>query len=238
MKKQRIWELDVFRGLFVLGMVAVHLIYNLQSFFSLPVLADSRPYGFVLNWGGVLFFLLSGICATLGSHPVRRGLLVFGCGLGISAVTVGMYLLNMADKSFIIWFGVLHCLGACMLLWPVVRKLPWWGLLVISGLLIPAGIALSNMRFETGLWLIFLGLTPSGFASSDYFPLLPFLGFFLLGTALGKTIYKQKKTLFPGISPENAIIRAFCWLGKQSLWIYILHQPILLGAMYALEAVL
>lgn len=238
MEKQRIWELDAFRGLFVLGMVAVHLIYNLQSFFQLPVLAESRLYQFVSDWGGVLFFLLCGICVTLGSRPVRRGLIVFGCGLVISGVTGAAYLLDMADKSFVIWFGVLHCLGACMILWPVMKKLPWWALLMAAAVVIPAGLAVNNMRFKTGMWLVFLGFMPSGFASSDYFPLLPFFGFFLVGAVLGKTLYKNKKTLFPRVSPENGFIRVFCWIGRQSLLIYILHQPILLGAMYALEAVL
>ena len=238
MQKQRIWELDAFRGLFVLAMVAVHLVYNLQSFFNLPFLAESRVYHFIADGGGVLFFLLCGICVTLGSRPVRRGLIVFGCGVLIWAVTMAMYLLDMADKSFVIWFGVLHCLGSCMLLWPALRKLPWWALLIGAVVLIPAGLILNRMRFGTGMWLVFLGFMPAGFGSSDYFPLLPFFGFFLIGAVLGKTLYKHKKTRFPRISAENPVIRVFCRIGRLSLWIYILHQPLLLGAMYALEAVL
>ena len=79
--KKRIWELDVLRGVCILGMVVVHLIYDLQTFFSLPFLADSRLFDLIKQWGGVLFLLISGICVTLGSHPVRRGLIVFACGL-------------------------------------------------------------------------------------------------------------------------------------------------------------
>lgn len=238
MQKQRIWELDAFRGLFVLGMVAVHLVYDLQSFLGLPFLAGSTIYDFVASWGGVLFFLLSGICATLGSRPVRRGLIVIGCGLVVSAATVVMYLMDMADKDILIYFGVLHCLGVCMILWPAVKKLPWWALLIAGVALIGAGLHVNSMRFSTGLWLVPLGLTPAGFASSDYFPLLPFFGFFLLGAVLGKTLYKNKTTLFPRVSPENWLVKSFCWIGKWSLAIYILHQPILLGVVYALEAVL
>lgn len=238
MEKQRIWEIDAFRGLFVIGMVAVHLVYDLQSFFGLPFLADSQMYYFVASWGGVLFFLISGICATLGSRPVRRGLIVLGCGFVVSAATVVMYLVDMSGKDILIYFGVLHCLGVCMILWPLVKKLPWWALALLGAGIVAAGLYLSRMRFETGLWLVPLGLMPSGFASSDYFPLLPFLGFFLLGAVLGKTLYKNKKTLFPRISPENWLIRSFCWIGKWSLAIYILHQPVLMGVVYALEAVL
>ncbi len=238
MQKQRIWEIDVFRGLFIIGMVAVHLIYDLQSFFGLPVLTESKLYALAANWGSVLFFLLSGICVTLGSRPVRRGLIVLGCGLAVSAATIVMYLLKLADGGILIYFGVLHCLGVCMLLWPAVKRLPWRVLLTVAGVIIAAGLLLSRMRFETGLWLIVLGLIPPGFVSSDYFPLLPFFGFFLVGAVLGETLYRNKKTLFPQVSPENPFVRAFSWVGKWSLVIYILHQPILLGVMYAWEAML
>ena len=61
--KKRIWELDVLRGVCILGMVVVHLIYDLQTFFSLPFLADSRLFDLIKQWGGVLFLLISGICA-------------------------------------------------------------------------------------------------------------------------------------------------------------------------------
>lgn len=238
MQKQRIWELDAFRGLLVLVMVVVHLIYDLRSFFQLPILAENKAYNFFADWGGVQFLVLSGICVSLGSRPVRRGLKVFLCGLLITAVTAAVYLMDMADISFVIWFGVLHCLGVCMMLWPAVKKLPWWALLTIGLFIILVGLYIDANRYETGMWLIVLGFAPASFASSDYFPLLPFFGFFLAGAALGKTLYKNKKTLFPRICPENFVIRGFCWVGKRSLLIYILHQPILLVAMYALEAVL
>ena len=123
--KKRIWELDAFRGVFVIGMVVVHLIYDLQSFAGLPFLKNNEIYDFVARWGGVLFFLISGICVTLGSHPIRRGLIVLGCGLAVSAATLGLYLIQFADASIIIYFGVLHCLGTCMLLWPLLKKCHW-----------------------------------------------------------------------------------------------------------------
>ena len=238
MQKERIWEIDAFRGILILCMVAVHLIYDLQNFFLLPVLTHSRVYALAAKWGGVLFFLLSGICATLGSRHIRRGLAVFFCGVGISAVTAGLYLLGFAQRGILIYFGVLHCLGLCMVLWQFFQKLPLWGIGLAAAGMIAAGFTLIGRRFETGLWLLPLGFAPTGFLSADYFPLLPFFGFFLLGAVLGKTLYKQKRTLFPSVSPENLFIRLLCRAGKGSLMIYILHQPVLLGAMYAWEAIL
>ncbi len=229
--KKRIWELDVLRGVCILGMVVVHLIYDLQTFFSLPFLADSQLFDLIKQWGGVLFLLISGICVTLGSHPVRRGLIVFACGLLCSAVTAGMYVLNMADKSIIIYFGVLHCLGVCMLLWPLFKRLPVWALGLLGLGLTVLGLWISGNVVLDFPWLIPLGLVPGDFASSDYFPLLSNLGFFLVGAFLGKTLYRKKETLLPRINPANPVLAFFTLLGKWSLPVYLLHQPIITGLL-------
>lgn len=236
--KKRIWELDVLRGVCILGMVVVHLIYDLQTFFSLPFLADSRLFDLVKQWGGVLFLLISGICVTLGSHPVRRGLIVFACGLICSAVTAGMYFLNMADKSIIIYFGVLHCLGVCMLLWPLFKRLPVWALGLLGLGLTVLGLWISGNVVVDFPWLIPLGLVPGDFASSDYFPLLSNLGFFLVGAFLGKTLYRKKETLLPRVNPANPVLAFFTLLGKWSLPVYLLHQPIITGLLYLILEIL
>lgn len=236
--KKRIWELDAFRGLFVIGMVVVHLIYDLQSFAGLPILKDNAIYDFVAHWGGVLFFLISGICVTLGSHPIRRGLIVLGCGLAVSAATFGMYLIQFADASIIIYFGVLHCLGTCMLLWPLLKKCHWAISAFFAVGCIAAGFWLDSHRFDTGLLLMPLGVIPDWFASSDYFPLLPNLGFFLTGVVLGKTLYKNKTTLLPKVSTENILVKSLIWVGKWSLPVYMLHQPVLAGIAVILGVLL
>lgn len=236
--KKRIWELDVLRGVCILGMVVVHLIYDLQTFFSLPFLADSRLFDLIKQWGGVLFLLISGICVTLGSHPVRRGLIVFACGLICSAVTAGMYFLNMADKSIIIYFGVLHCLGVCMLLWPLFKRLPVWALGLLGLGLTGLGLWISGNVVVDFPWLIPLGLVPGDFASSDYFPLLSNLGFFLVGAFLGKTLYRKKETLLPRVNPANPVLAFFTRLGKWSLPVYLLHQPVITGLLYLILEIL
>lgn len=236
--KKRIWELDVLRGVCILGMVVVHLIYDLQTFFSLPFLADSRLFDLIKQWGGVLFLLISGICVTLGSHPVRRGLIVFACGLICSAVTAGMYFLNVADKSIIIYFGVLHCLGVCMLLWPLFKRLPVWALGLLGLGLTVLGLWISGNVVVDFPWLIPLGLVPGDFASSDYFPLLSNLGFFLVGAFLGKTLYRKKETLLPRVNPANPVLAFLTRLGKWSLPVYLLHQPIITGLLYLILEIL
>ena len=227
--KQRIWELDAFRGLCVLGMVAVHFTFDLVDLYGLVNWRYPAWFSFLQDWGGTLFLLISGICVTLGSRCIRRGLVVFSCGLLCTGATWGMWALGYSSEGMIIWFGVLHCLGLCMLLWPLFSRLPRW-LLIVAGVAMAAvGLWLNNSVLVTFPWLVPLGFLYPGFSSGDYFPLLPHLGFFLLGGALGKSLYREKKSLFPRVNARNPFLRFLQFCGKQSLWIYLLHQPILTG---------
>lgn len=227
--KKRIWELDALRGLCILGMVIVHFVYDLVELYGFVNWEYPALYRFVMRWGGVLFLLISGICVTLGRRSVRRGLIVFGCGILCTAVTAGMYFLKLADRALIIYFGVLHCLGICMLLWPLCRRLPIWALALLGAVLIAGGFLLQSLPPVDFPWLIPLGLISQNFQTSDYFPLLPNLGFFLLGAVIGLTAYRKKQSLLPGIDSGNAILWFLQLCGRYSLWIYLLHQPILYG---------
>ena len=232
--KQRIWELDAFRGFCVLGMIVVHFIYDLTALYRIVKWEAPALFSFVQNWGGVLFLLLSGVCATLGSRSFRRGLIVYGCGLLCTAVTAGMVVLGFANESIIVRFGVLHCLGLCMILFPPLKKLPAWALGAAGAALAALGMAFFNIRVESP-YLFPLGLVTKQFRSADYFPLLPFFGFFLLGAALGKLLYRKKATLFPKTDSGALPIRFLTRCGRAALPIYLLHQPLLMLLLYLLQ---
>ena len=233
--KKRVWELDAFRGLCVLGMVIVHFVYDLIDLYALVDWEYPEWFLFVMKWGGLLFILISGICATLGRRSVRRGVIVVLCGLVCTAVTYGMYRFGMAGQGLIIYFGVLHCLGTCMILWWLFKRLPTWLLAVLGIAMAVAGLYLQTRTFDTGLWLMPLGFMPDGFASSDYFPLLPNLGYFLLGGVLGRTLYRKQETLLLKVNENNPVLRFLRLCGRHSLWIYLLHQPVLSGICWLLS---
>ncbi len=226
MKSKRIWELDALRGTLILFVIIAHALYDAVWLYGILDWEFPPVYLAITAFGGALFPLMSGISVTLGSHSVRRGLTVLTGGMLITAVTLGMYLLNFADSSIIIYFGVLHCLGVCMLLWPLFRKLPAKWLCILGTVLTAAGLLLWGRRVNTWL-LIPLGLPPYGFASSDYFPLLPHLGIFLLGAFAGKTLYAEKKTRFPQVNDRIPPLRFLCFCGRNSLLVYLIHQPVL-----------
>ena len=232
--KKRIWELDALRGFCVLCMVIIHFVFDLVELYALVQWDYPGWFSFVKEWGGILFLLISGISVTLGSRSVRRGILVFLCGMVCTAVTYVMYRMNMADKGIMIYFGALHCLGVCMILWPLFRKLPAWALGALGAAIVAVGFWTMFRPFPVGLWLMPLGLVPETFISSDYFPLLPYLGFFLLGAVIGKTVYREKKSLFPNVNERNVAVRFLKLCGKHSLWIYLIHQPLLSALFYGI----
>ena len=227
--KSRIWELDALRGVCILCVIVVHFLFDLSFFGGLDLTLPAW-YVFIQEYGGAIFVVLSGVCVTLGSKSVRRGLIVFSCGMLITAVTYGMYRLGMSGADVVVKFGVLHLLGVCMLVYPAFKKLPPAALTVLGLVIAITGYAIRGIIVPQR-WLFPLGLTYEGFTSSDYFPLFPQLGYFLIGAAIGKTAYREKRTLLPGSFQKTGIARFFCWCGRQSLFIYLLHQPIVYGLL-------
>lgn len=231
--KRRIWELDAARGLALVGMIAVHLLYDLTELTGVLQWQEPQWFLFIKNHCGAVFLVISGISATLGSRSTRRGCQVLACGALVSAVTCAMYALGFADQSIIIYFGVLHCLGVCMLLWSWLKRLDGRVLAALGLLLAAIGLVIGQYAFSTPRWLIPLGFCPADFQSSDYFPLLPNLGFFLLGAALGRRVYAARESRFPG---GERFFRPLCALGRNSLWVYLLHQPVLAGIAMGIRA--
>ncbi len=226
-EKPRIWELDALRGLMMVFVVAFHSL-----FYASVMLGRFRLPEWLLwfiGHAGLLFVVLSGLCAHLGSRGLRRGALVFAGGM---VLTLGSWigvLLGLLDRAFVIRFGVLHLLGFCMMLSPVLKKLPTWALGALGLVVVIAGYAIEGTVVQTRL-LFPLGLMYPGFSSGDYFPILPHLGWFCLGLVLGRLLYQEKKTRLPGVDPRQPLIRLLTFCGRNSLWIFILHLP-LIGAV-------
>ena len=72
-----------------------------------------------------------------------------------------------------------------------------------------------------------------GFYSVDYFPLLPWFGVILIGVALGDLFYRgyRRRVPLPDLT-GSSVVRGFELLGRNSLAIYLAHQPVIIGLMY------
>lgn len=231
--KTRIWEIDALRGFLILCVIVAHTLFFCTSvlhLFSLPGIVQ-----FVIQYGGTLFVILSGLSATLGSRSFRRGVLVFAGGMLLTLGSCIAVNLGWLDSGMIIRFGVLHLLGFCMMFYPRIKELPSLFLLLMAIIMIALGLwfQLKPVLITSRLWFV-LGLRYPSFSSGDYFPILPHLGWFCLGIVLGRTLYPEKKTLLPRVNANNPVLRFFCCCGRNSLYIFILHLPIVGGIMMLL----
>lgn len=241
-QKNRIWELDALRGICILGMMVVHFVFDLNEFAGLGLTMPGW-FDFCQRYGHILFILISGICATLASRSFRRGVIVFCAGLLVTGVTLFMVCVLKFNRSLSIFFGILHLLGICMMLFPLFKKLPVWALAVLGAGFVALGVWLTalepvRMDFPSALGLLLgaLGIRTTGFYSGDYFPIFPNLGWFLLGAVLGRTAYRRRESLLPKVNADFFLLRFFRFCGRHSLWIYLLHQPVLAGLTMLLAA--
>lgn len=217
----RFWEIDSLRGIAILMMVIFHLAYDLSYFGGYDI---GIHYGLWRLFGratATLFILLAGISLSL-SHSrsaagmekyLKRGLKIFFWGLLITLITRLFF-----PAEFIV-FGILHFIGLSIILaYPFLRYRYW--------------------NLPLGLSIIFIGLSlqgplilfPTPFRTFDYFPIFPWFGLILLGIFLGNSLYPGHARRFS--IPE--ISTPFSTLGRHSLLIYLVHQPVLLSFLYLL----
>ena len=184
-----------------------------------------------------VFILLSGFCLPLGHHPFRRGAVVFGAGALVTAVT----LLFLPED--VVWFGVLTLLGSSMLLTaaldPLLRRVPPAVGVAVSALLfwatyptmngfwnLPGGRLALPQALYVSYPTAYLGFMPKSFFSTDYFPLLPWLFLFWAGYFLHHLVGRGR------LAPlRRSVCPPLGWMGRHSLVLYLLHQPVILGVL-------
>ena len=213
--RQRIWLIDGLRSGAILLMILYHFLFDLQVFYQRPLGLWEFPWPEFRITVAASFIFLSGYSLTLSSRPVRHGLELLGFSIAVTGVSVWF------NPFVIIIFGVLHLLGISYLLgaW-VFSRLPYWVNFVLAALL------LSMAGRTIGFPPVLLPLGDGGeyFPMMDYYPLIPWLSPFLFGVVAGQIGLFKKF-----VSTKES------WLllpGRYSIWIYLIHQPILLGALY------
>lgn len=222
----RIMEIDCIRGIAIILMVIFHTVFDLAYFYNWPIDYLQGFWYYQGKASAILFMLVSGISTTLSHSSIRRGLTVLGAGMLITAAT---YYYNPA---MYIQFGILHLLGFSMVIAPWTTKLPVWLLIITGTSFLIAGNVVADLTAASP-WLLPLGLKPADFASLDYYPLLPYLGIIFFGIAIGKLLYSNKQPLWPSTLAGN-FAYSLSFLGRHSLLIYLIHQPILLAILFLL----
>ncbi len=228
--KQRVYMLDALRGIAVIGMIIHHgyVLVNFIKGIDIPFFS-SLLFEVLQTLFVSVFLLVSGICTNYSHNIIKRGVVIFGAAIAVTVVTA-VILPALQVHGLEIYFGVLHMFGASMLLYaclrPLLRRVNTPLLCIVSiGLYIVWSIWMYFVPYVDGasnLFMIF-GFPSSDFFSADYYPIFPYFFMFIAGTAIGRWISEGK---FPRWF-YTARIPAFEFVGRHSLLIYLLHQPII-----------
>lgn len=243
MEKKRIELLDELRGFAIIAMIIHHSLLDIGDVFSASwgyTAFDKICLVQPIFWA--IFIIISGICSRLSRNTIKRGAIVLGAGLVVTLVTaVIMPLVGMTGAE--IYFGILSCLGSCMIitgiLMPLIEKTNTNIGLIITAILFIAFYDISSRTLLFGLihlpdalfktnYLMPLGFYNKSFFSADYFAILPWLFLFMFGAFVGKFAKEGK---FPKWTYKKRF-KAFAFVGKNSLWFYLAHQPILYALLY------
>lgn len=239
--KERYTTVDILRAVAIIAMIIYHTLWDLVNVFGVEI------DWFYSSWGQIFqmsirwsFILISGFCWSLSRKNIKRGLIVLGGALVITVTTA------LFTPDSIITYGVLCLIGVAMIITKPLEKFFYKtpsciGILVCI-LLFFVTYDIELGRFGAGRVVIlempdflyqnyftaFFGFPPRNFFSSDYVPLLPWIFAYWIGFFIFK-IFKEKKWL-----KYLTVIKCppIEWIGRRSLLIYLIHQPIIYGFLY------
>jgi len=230
----RVVALDVARGAAVVAMIAFHLIWDLGNF---GYIDENFPYSTGVKLFGhaiaIAFLLIVGVSLVLARARGagweafwRRFLLIAGAA---GLVSLGTYI--VFPDAFV-FFGILHCIALSSLLAEPLLALRWPAVLFVAILASLAPLMLSNPLFDP-IWLSWIGLSTIEPLTNDYRPILPWSAAVFAGVAAAKFWASRGWRMIGG----NLEAGPLAWLGRHSLALYLLHQPLLFGVFAALAFV-
>lgn len=235
-KARRIPIIDAVRGIMILYVVLYHLLYDLWMFGLIEKIWLTHPLMeavHVVCYSTLVAF--SGISVNFSRNNLKRGLILFGEAWAITLVTW------VLDQHMFVRFGVLHFLGLAAILYHFIRmaepalekarracRVPDGLFPLVMFLLYVWTYATVHQSVYDVEGLAWLGFRNAHYASSDYFPMVPFFFLYLFGVWMGKKIVAGKfpdwfyKINIPGMDA----------VGRKSIWIYLIHQPVIYGVVW------
>ena len=225
----RIAGLDALRGIAIVAMIAYHFCFDLR-YFGVTRSDFEHDWRWLTARTLILssFLLIAGVSAVLAqreSLPLARWLrhiaVIAAAALLVSA---GSWL--MFPRSYI-WFGALHAIAVSLLLARPLLDRP--ALATIVGVaVIASGLAFADPAFDNRAlgWVGFMTEKP---VTEDYVPLFPWAGVLFVGIAAGHWLTRAR---FAALAPLARLPGALRWLGRHSLIVYLVPQPLMIAALW------
>lgn len=229
--RPRLAIIDMARGVAIIAMMAYHLCWDLSYFRFIAPDVGRDPFWVVIARTILFSFMfLVGVGLVLGhgrgirwARFWRRFLLLLA---GSLAITLATYL---AFPDSFVYFGVLHAITLLSLMaLPFVRTA-----LILPIIVAPVFILLpffwSDPLYNERLWS-WIGLWQTPPPANDLVPVFPWFGIVLLGVVAARLVLASSLAAgLAAIHAETRLRRLLVVLGRWSLLIYLLHQPLLFG---------
>jgi len=232
----RYGRLDALRGMAIVWMALFHLAFDLnhfgwlspkQNFYTDPLWTVQRSC--IVS----LFLFVAGLSLAVALQAGqgwprfwRRWAQIAGCALLVSLGSALMF------PGSWISFGVLHGIALMLVLARLAAPLKQ-GLWLLGALCIALPFWVQSPFFDSR-WTNWVGLVTRKPVTEDFVPLLPWLGVMLFGLAAGQGLLRHGPGWLGG--PLPAAARPLALLGRWSLSFYMLHQPVFIGLLMALQA--
>lgn len=224
-------------------MIVYHLCYDL-NYFSWIHVALTRDAPWIAWRTAILaqFLFLVGVALALRranetsvSKAKARAAFwkrwgqIAGCALLVSLASWWLF------GPRWIWFGVLHFVALAQLL---LLAAPSWGrLALLLGMLVLGAGSLLQLPLFASDALSWIGFSPTKPRTEDFVPLFPWLGVVLLGMG-ASVIWQRSNASWARWTRARGTEgwRWAAWLGRWPLTVYMVHQPLLFSALYAVRA--
>jgi uncharacterized membrane protein len=235
----RIELIDVARGIALVAMTIYHFTWDLE-FFGWIVQGTTLQSGWVWFARCIAssFIFLVGVSLVLAHHDGVRwrsfAKRLAMLALAAAAISVVTY---FAVPGGFIFFGILHGIALFSLLGIFFVRLHWALPLAAGVLVLIVENTFSNDVFSQPIFW-WVGLAPTDPPSNDYVPLFPWFAAALFGIAATKIALQQNwLAKLQNWKAPDMIDRPLGFIGRHSLLYYLVHQPILMAAIWCFTAV-
>ncbi len=236
-KPRRLLWLDQARSVALLAMAIYHFCYDLEAFGHLP------PGTMVSGWGAVFastvagsFLFLVGISLYLGhGRGIRWQAFFRRLAVICAAAALVTVMTYYVQGPRLVFFGILHSIAMSSVIGLAFLRLPIAVILVAAIAAATAPGYLATGIFDTPL-LVWTGLTTLPVYAVDFVPTFPWLAPVLAGIATARITARAGMWNRPTAAPTRAR-RILAWPGQHSLFIYLVHQPILIGILWSLRQI-
>jgi uncharacterized membrane protein len=245
----RIEGVDLSRGLAITLMFAYHFCYDLAYFRFVPWTSDDMltESGWIV-WRNLIvtsFLTLVGFSLALrtvfkpsSSDFWKRWAQIAGAAMMVSLASYGF------SSERWIYFGILHFIAVTLLLCRLmllrIKSARWIAALGVAAIV--TGFLFSNSALDSPP-LNILGFAAHKPQTDDYVPLFPGIGVVLIGIAGGLLWKAHGFKPVAALSGLQAAVpvplqKVLAQMGRWSLTIYLVHQPILIGMLTAIASLI